>query len=169
MVLSPHTGSFKHETGTFDIFIFLVLHFLLVCTSYDHISANFEKKKKMFFWTSFYFVTLQIKDYFAFFLNSVCFANMSNIRFIQTVGKRQQAMGKANRQQAIGNRQQAIGKLSFLKLWFGSVNSTPHIQDRVQRSFYSDQTKKYIYKYKSTLQYNKSKGNPFMGIIKMKL
>ena len=72
-------------------------------------------------------------------------------------------MGKASRQMAIGNRQGA-----FLELWFRSVNSTPHNQDRVQRSLYSDQTKTYIYINISQL-YNKSKRNPFMGINRIKL
>ena len=31
----------------FNISIFLVLHFILVSTSFNHISANFEKRRKM--------------------------------------------------------------------------------------------------------------------------
>ena len=73
-------------------------------------------------------------------------------------------LAKGNLEPAKSNWQ-----VDFPDLWFGSVNTTSLNQHRVQRSLYSDQTKKYIYKYKSTLQYNKSKGNPFMGIIKMKL
>ena len=41
-----------------NISIFLVLHFILVCTSLNHISANFEKKEK---WGGDIIIVCQIK------------------------------------------------------------------------------------------------------------
>ena len=47
----------------FEISIFLVLHFLLVRTSFNHISANFEIKEKNFVWMSLLFATVQEKTF----------------------------------------------------------------------------------------------------------
>ena len=47
---------------SFDISIFLVLHFFLLCTIFNYISANFEKKD--FFWISLQYATLQARIIF---------------------------------------------------------------------------------------------------------
>ena len=53
----------------FEISIFLVLYFFLVGPSFNHTSANFENKKKEFFWMSLYvFVTLKIPRYIRLYI-----------------------------------------------------------------------------------------------------
>ena len=55
-----------------------------------------------------------------------------------------------------------LSKWHFLDLRFGSVKSTLHTQNGIQRSLYSDQTEIYTWYKSKSLQYERK--NPFMGI-----